>query len=550
MKKLLLIVALMVSVTGFAQKNEKGFLFNREAVKGTQSARVSITRHEVNMRDKVAPPKIDRTTIITQSDSDRSVKQRLDSIVAPQGYREIFSYDDSGNYIQYVNYFWDEYDNAWKGSMKKEYAYDANRNITLVIYYDWDYDNNDWIISSQEDFEYDAGGNVTMYVYAYWYDNVLIVKYKHEFTYDPKGNEMTNTRYDWDYENNEWIKMYRGESEYDADGNLTLYTDYEWIDDDWVQYYKIEHTYEAGYEILWMIYEWMDAWQSTAKGEYEYDAHGNETLYVESMWDGEEWMVMFKYKTEYEYDPSGNITVIVSYDWMDDDWMATSKNVYEYNAVGNVTMSASYGWDDDTNDWRGWEKYDYLYDDATDELTTLTAYFWEDNIWIESYKSEYEYDAAGNMTVSVSYYWENNAWLEADKYEYTFDLDYSITDLIIPSDVYLNNKKLEEKNYFWDGTDWVESRVTTYYWSEQEIIDAIPDIITSASLSIYPNPATTEIHVKRDSNERADYVIYNNTGQTVMSGKLKDDSTIEIQSLSAGIYFLRVAGKTVKVVKQ
>ena len=550
MKKLLLIVALMIGVTGFAQRNGKEVLLNREPIKGTHSERVFTTRNDVKMRDKAAPPQTNRTTAITQSDTDRGIKQCLDSIVAPQGYKEIFSYDDSGNYMQYVNYYWDEYDNVWKGSMKKEYAYDASQNMTLTIYYDWDYDNNDWIISSQEDFEYDADGNVIMYAYAYWYDNDLIVKYKREATYDPKGNELTNTRYDWDYENNDWITMYKGESEYDDDGNLTLYTDYEWIDEDWMQYYKIEHTYDAGYEILWMIYEWMDAWQSTAKGEYEYDSHGNETVYVESMWDGEDWMVMFKYKTEYEYDPSGNITLMAFYDWMDDDWMATYKNEYEYNAVGNVTMSVSYGWDDEANDWQGWEKYDYLYDDATEELTMLTAYYWENNIWMESYKSEYEYDAAGNMTVSVSYYWENNAWLESDKYEYTFDLDYSITDLIIPADVYIDNKKLGEISYFWDGTDWVESRVITYYWSEKDIIDAIPDIVTSSPLSIYPNPATTEIHVKLDSKETADYAIYNNIGQTVMSGKLKDDSIINVQSLSTGVYFLRVSGKTVKIVKQ
>jgi len=550
MKKLLLIVALMVSVTGFAQKNEKGFLFNREAVKGTQSARVSTMRHEVNMRDKVAPPQIDRTTTITQPDPDRGVKQCLDSIVASQRYKEIFSYDDSGNHTQYVSYYWDEYDNVWKGSMKQVFAYDAHRNMTLTMYYYWDYDNNDWTLSSQEEFEYDADGNIAVYLYCYWDNNVLIEKNKREATYNANGNELTNIRYDWDYANNDWIKMYRGESEYDADGNLTLYTDYEWIDDDWMQYYKIEHTYEDGYEILWMIYEWMDAWQSTAKGEYEYDSHGNETLYVESMWAGEEWMVMFKYKTEYGYDASGNITLMVFYDWMDDDWVVAYKNVYEYNAAGNVTMSASYGWDDDTNDWRGWEQYDYLYDDATEELTTLISYYWEDNEWIESYKYEYEYDTSGNMTVSVSYNWENNGWVEAEKYEYMYDLDYSIADLVIPSDFYMNNKKLWEKSYSWDGTEWVESGIATYYWSEKEIIDAIPDIITSSSLVIYPNPATAEIHVKFDSKEPADYVMYNNTGQTVMSGKLKDDSTIEIQSLSAGIYFLRVAGKTVKVVKQ
>jgi hypothetical protein len=294
----------------------------------------------------------------------------------------------------------------------------------------------------------------------------------------------------------------------------------------------------------------MGAWQSTSKGEYEYDSFENETMYVESDWDGKDWIEMFKYKNEYKYDPSGNITEQILYSWEDDDWLASFKDKYEYNDAGDIIMSESYSWYYETNEWVGWEKYGYLYDDATKELITMTTYRWEDNDWIESNKYDYTYDVAGNMTIWVGYYWENNDWVETDKAEYIYDLDYSITDLVFPPDFYMNNKILWDKYYSWDGTDWEEYNIRTYYWSERDI-NAIQDITPSSSFfSVYPNPATTEIHVKIDTKETVDYVIYNNIAQAVMYGKLKDDSTIDIQSLSTGIYFLRVSEKTVKVIKQ
>jgi len=40
-------------------------------------------------------------------------------------------------------------------------------------------------------------------------------------------------------------------------------------------------------------------------------------------------------------------------------------------------------------------------------------------------------------------------------------------------------------------------------------------------------------------------------GQLMMQGKLSDETTtINVESLASGMYFLRIAGKTVKFVKE
>jgi len=73
----------------------------------------------------------------------------------------------------------------------------------------------------------------------------------------------------------------------------------------------------------------------------------------------------------------------------------------------------------------------------------------------------------------------------------------------------------------------------------------------NTEIKIYPNPAATQLCVERFLQETADYAIYNIMGQTILQGKLSDDfSTINIEPLAKGMYYLKIAGKTMKFVKE
>jgi hypothetical protein len=71
---------------------------------------------------------------------------------------------------------------------------------------------------------------------------------------------------------------------------------------------------------------------------------------------------------------------------------------------------------------------------------------------------------------------------------------------------------------------------------------------TIATIQIYPNPATTELHVQFASQETADYTIYNNAGQIVLRGKIQRDGIINVQSLLNGVYYLRISDEMLKVI--
>jgi PKD repeat protein len=70
--------------------------------------------------------------------------------------------------------------------------------------------------------------------------------------------------------------------------------------------------------------------------------------------------------------------------------------------------------------------------------------------------------------------------------------------------------------------------------------------------TIYPNPASKQLRVTvGDGFETRPYniEIYDVVGQMVMQGKLQNN-IINVESLSSGMYFLKVNGKTVKFVKE
>ena len=76
------------------------------------------------------------------------------------------------------------------------------------------------------------------------------------------------------------------------------------------------------------------------------------------------------------------------------------------------------------------------------------------------------------------------------------------------------------------------------------------EIFDTDVIRIHPNPARTELHIILPSQDSADYTIFNIMGQTMQQGAIPQSSTINIESLPSGLYFLQISGTTVKFVKR
>jgi uncharacterized protein (TIGR02145 family) len=75
----------------------------------------------------------------------------------------------------------------------------------------------------------------------------------------------------------------------------------------------------------------------------------------------------------------------------------------------------------------------------------------------------------------------------------------------------------------------------------------------SSSLKLYPNPVVSILNVKTDYNLiNQPYTIIDGLGRVVLNGKLNEvESTINVEQLSKGIYYLKIAGNiTTKFIKE
>ncbi len=101
--------------------------------------------------------------------------------------------------------------------------------------------------------------------------------------------------------------------------------------------------------------------------------------------------------TYYEYDAKGNVISTTVWTYNPDGTMTgKSKNEYAFDAAGTQTMTAVYIWDGAANDWKGTEKYEYVYKTFAGEkkMTSSTSSVWLNGAWVADQRFTYDYDAS------------------------------------------------------------------------------------------------------------------------------------------------------------
>jgi hypothetical protein len=73
------------------------------------------------------------------------------------------------------------------------------------------------------------------------------------------------------------------------------------------------------------------------------------------------------------------------------------------------------------------------------------------------------------------------------------------------------------------------------------IISSLPRIISRSTIQVYPNPFSTELFIRDEHPDIGKkYEIVNLTGQIIKSGNLLQATSIDVSSLSSGLFVLRI----------
>ena len=247
-------------------------------------------------------------------------------------------------------------------------------------------------------------------------ENSSGAKEKQVYTYDERGNQLTQEVYKWTTATPEWVGSRRYEFTYNANDRLVTKIEYTWNTEynAWGSHVKDEYTYGENGSIQTIISYWWNAsagtWSKYQKMEYTYDAQGHMTAANEYNGDVDE----PDYKTEYTY-TDGNLTQSIKSYWNDIAWDLTEKINWTYDVNGNQLSEIHCDWDEGLSEWVNWRKLENTYDTNGNKLLeTVSKWNKTLGVWDDKYqKTEYTYDADGNILISIEYEWKTgtSSWI-------------------------------------------------------------------------------------------------------------------------------------------
>jgi len=129
------------------------------------------------------------------------------------GFKHIYTYDESGNRVEYVGQLWNDYD--WVNRWRWVYTYDNTGNLIKELFQNWG--STDWVNRWNRVFLYD-NSNLTGWISQNWGNSEWIMAIKWTFIYDG-NNSVQELRQNWG--DSEWANYWMWTFNFDNADNKT-----------------------------------------------------------------------------------------------------------------------------------------------------------------------------------------------------------------------------------------------------------------------------------------------------------------------------------------
>ena len=365
-------------------------------------------------------------------------------------YRDEYKYDSNGLEIEQISYnYLDNATQLWRYGNKYEYAYDSEGRRTSYSSYDLDVATNTWIGNYKEIVKYDRFDEVCQRESFYGLTDTLgnfvwLGRSYEETRKDDQGNEIYYLYYSsWNERNDDWSYGNKQEYTYSPSGFLTEYVSYYYSEGTWRGSDRYAYVFDDEGRVLSNTEYQYDSWDKqdwyiNRKSEYTYTESGElkDTYIYNGSYDSELKLsekeiaqisdgkivgyndsVLYddtwhpSSKVEYLFDDATDQMTSLQSSWSSwsESWTYTSKSVEQLDTMGNVLLSEEYSWDSYSEAWIGHNKVEHAYNAAGSSIMTAN-YYWKssDSIWVGNNKYEEEADAAGNRILYAYYYWDSN----------------------------------------------------------------------------------------------------------------------------------------------
>jgi hypothetical protein len=238
--------------------------------------------------------------------------------------------------------------------------------------------------------------------------------------------------------------------------------------------------------------------------------------------------------------------------WSEDSvkWFPYSKNEYSTDEQGNNYSTVYFYWISESGDYYPVQRDDKKYEGG--KLTDLSIYFWDSDSasFILTERELLIYDEAGNFIFYSFYQWTDSLgdykFMENSRAEYTYNNDYTLEDLVIPSDEdiagYFAHMLTSISEYgLNDSAQTIPVSRTSLYFNTLTV-NPVQEV-TLSDIRPYPNPARETITILSGiSPEYRTIELVDMQGRTVLKKSLAEGNVISVKDVPEGIYFYRISG--------
>lgn len=348
-----------------------------------------------------------------------------------------------------------------------------------------------------------------------------------KFYYDPSTNQYEESARNYNsYDNNGNVTLHatffvnggvqqdtntRSEYKYDANNRIIERSDYrKYSATSWEGLAKINYTYNSQGDINETIQEKWDlntkSWQNNARTVYTYTA-SKLTEELTYDWDGSAWRLFAR--DTYHYNGNNPDSIYTEYyNILASQWEYSSLDVNSYTSSNDNDTSTHHTYNKLQSIWEPSSRYLYTYDNSHNILTWITQKFVSGNFENDT-KQQTTYNTNNLRTFSETEKWNK----QSGKFE------------------------------FYEGSISASSRL---YWYYEPVTADVNDPISNNSIAIYPNPASSNIHIQMElpqGNGLLDFAIYSQEGKQMRfwhepySGGLYSRA-IDVTDIPNGLYII------------
>jgi len=354
------------------------------------------------------------------------------------------------------------------------------------------------------------------------------------------SNNLLSVQIRQDVSNGIYTNIYKMEYQYDNQNNQTVASNYNWLNNAWDVIRIDSSFYSTSNQLIESkIYnKYNNSWIKLIAWKYYYYINNDTNIFIKEVYLGD--TLNHSGKVINIYNSANLLIETTSLYKSDSVWVPSSKDTYTYNSQNQIIEKDLYV--NDGLSLNNIQKNNYYYSNSNNADSCVNSYL-KNSIWLSTYYTYFTYDQYNNITSYIHKFLTDSLTVNyIVKEEYTFD-NYGNSTKCRGYMLVNGMWTLIRGQWFYQ---YINSERTEYHMNisgydatYKNFNSTGIELLQNPSILFYPNPAIDKIYFA-NPQPNAIVSILSIDGKLVSSTQLINQNSINVSSLSPGIYLIRL----------